>query len=186
MAKKISLLPKAHKAKLKIEVKKTIILVISLIAITFFVFLWLVLSGYSQSRQNELENIKDKISILETETKDLEDIKAQAQVIETKISALKFLFENHIYWSEFFEELEKLTLKKVFYDNLTANSSTDKVVLSGIAENYGELAKLIFSLASFPKIEKVDLNSAKWESKEKIAGVRFNLSVILKEDILIK
>jgi len=185
MAKKISLLPKTHEARLKTEVKKTLVLFLSLIAISFFIFFWLVILGYSQSHENDLKDIENKISVLEAQTESLKDVETQAQIIEAKLSGLGFLFENRIYWSEFFGELEKITLKKVLYDNLTANAS-GKVIFSGVAGSYEELAKLIFSLRSSPKIEKVDLNSAKWQSKEGIVGVRFNIAATLKENALIK
>ncbi len=186
MAKKISLLPKAREARIKIEVKKTLTLVISLIIIAFFIFFWFILLGYSQSHQNSLKNIENKISVLETEIESLGDISSQAQIVEAKLSGIELLFKNRIYWSEFSEELEKLTLKRVSYDGLVANTSTSKMTLSGIAENYRELARLIFSLTSSPKIDSVGLNSAKWQSKEGVVGVKFNIVITLTKDALIK
>ena len=77
--------------------------------------------------------------------------------LRDRLSTGKSLLTNHIMLSQFFDDLEHLTLQNVRYDNLTitvANDHTAHVVLTGTAKNFNTLAAQSNAFAGDTRIKR--------------------------------
>lgn len=100
------------------------------------------------------------------------------------------LLDNHIYWSSFFNWLEKNTLSTVKYDGFSGNA--DGIYsLNAKALSYAEVSWQVKAFLNDPLVKKVEVlsvNSSLTKDKVKSAdtGVNFSLSFELSPDIFKK
>ena len=117
----------------------------------------------------------------------------QLEALKDRAAALQVLLDNHVYWTAFLGQLEKVTLESVRYYNLIAETNGD-VLLSARAKKYEDAA---WQLAALEKAEFVALAEisvltqtpaadAKVESAIGQLPIEFNIKLKLKPDFLSK
>ncbi|MDP3900534.1 MAG: hypothetical protein Q8Q23_05665 [bacterium] len=88
----------------------------------------------------EYESSDDNLTKKEQEFKDLQKKVDDLGDFRTKVSQVKELLSDHIYWTKFFNYLEKYTMADVFYANFNGNTS-GPYDLNSRAKSYEDAAR---------------------------------------------
>ncbi|MEK7653077.1 MAG: hypothetical protein AAB358_01165 [Patescibacteria group bacterium] len=166
-----------------------IIILIAIISAGLVVFGLYFLIDFGQT------DINKKIAASENTVKRLnkELVEYQKQYdryigLETKILLIDQLFKNHIYWTKFFNLLEKYTLDGVYFTDVSADASGN-LVLPARADNYERVAEQLVALRNATDfIKKATVDEVKLEVSPKsgIVGVSFDLKLKLVDDVFKK
>lgn len=125
--------------------------------------------------------------------RDISKIKATAdEALNYKNKSIEVgrLLDNHIYWSSFFNWLEKNTLSTVKYDGFSGNTE-GIYALNAKALSYAEVSWQVKAFLNDPLVKNVEVlsvNSSLTKDKTKSAdtGVNFSLSFELSPEIFKK
>lgn len=112
-----------------------------------------------------------------------EDQRTEAVLAQKRLSNLSILLDAHLYWTQFFSELEGVTLTQAQISSLQVGFNESKLVLAGVVPDYTQLAKFLTGLERSEYVRQVDLESS-GSSDSEIAGVSFNVEVIFDNKIL--
>lgn len=96
---------------------------------------------------------------------------------QSALESLSGLLNGHIYWTKLWDKLGESTLRKVQYLSISATSDDKRFILTGKAENYSDLGKLILGLQSAGEFEDVQLVSSGASKGEDAAGIDFSIAV---------
>lgn len=126
----------------------TVIVAVS--AIFFIIFF----SKKLEAKKNYDKAKSENNSIMNEIAKmDPEGIKA----FQNKVGLLAGLLDNHAYWSNLFSVLEDRTVKTVWYNSLSAETSSGAISLEAQAKNLDGAARQIVSFENEDKFSSVDL-----------------------------
>ena len=108
-----------------------------------------------------------------------------AKVFQAQLSNMKALLARHIYFSPFFDEIEKMTYQKAQYISLDADQDTGQVHLEGLVANYTDLGKLLLGLSTSGSFSNVKLLSAA-PSSGAINAFTFSIDLTARNSIFNK
>jgi len=118
----------------------------------------------------------------------------QFEALKDRAAALQILLDNHIYWTAFLGQLEKVTLENVRYYNLVAETNGD-ILLSARAKKYEDAAIQLAALAKAEFVDTAEISSltqtpevkdAPAGAGEQLRPVAFGIKLKLKPDFLNK
>ena len=118
---------------------------------------------------------------LQTELSSKEGSLEQARVTQAQLVNIKTLLSDHIYFSTFLDEIEKMTHQKAQYVSLTVAQSTGAVHLQGKTDSYDSLGKLLLGLSTSSKFSNVKLLSSTPSSGE-VGGFSFSVDLTVSPD----
>lgn len=155
----------------------------------FFVFLFLLVLGLNFFLKFYLSSQERQLNSLNTKLKDLRSSISQEKEeeilkLEKKINKLDLLLANHLYFSTFFEWLEKYTHPDIYYDSLNYSVDNRKVSLFGYSKDNQSLVEGLGGglvnkmLSSVELIEGIVLKTL--EPAEGGEGKRFSLEIYLR------
>ncbi len=161
----------------KKSVKTIIVSVIAALAVAALSYGGVLIYGQLQKRTFEtvtrpLEDINKEVSALESKAKEL-------IAFQSKLVAIKALFDEHLYWSDVFKDLEDATLPEVSYINISISPNMS-ITLNGVASNYTTLGRqlLAFDRAKeFVSAAEISSASAVLDSSGQISGVNFSMNL---------
>jgi len=150
----------------------------SLMVVALCLFVWAGVKGYDFYLQRTSKKIVEEIKNIQAS----QNLDAAQKFIEIdqKAGMVEKLLKNHIYSSQFFDILEKLTLPQVQWKAVSLNTVDGEVSLSGQAASYSVLAKQIISFqeANFEiKVSGIRLTK---NGVEFSAGAKFDPKILLK------
>jgi hypothetical protein len=156
-----------------------------LLAFSIFIFLLSILSyfalifGYSPYLNNQ-------IAKTDQDTKDLTrniSIDAQNKFVDvySRLSNFKNLLANHIYSSNIFPLLERITYPTIYYNNVELNTDDKTLILSGIAADFNSLSSQLQAFdkettSKNPLIDSYILNQSRAVQNQVNFRVTLNLS----------
>jgi len=180
----INLIPREYrerKEKFKTIFSKTggAILALVILSLLFYGGLFL----YQSKLKKNLESIRSEIDTLNNKR----DVKIEKEIVDTdkRISLLKDLFQNHFYWSDLFKKIEELTIPEAYFSTAKFSFSLRKIEanLGGETTTYTNLARQIINFQEEPLVERVQVSGISLDEKGR---VKFNLSIIISKDILLR
>lgn len=152
-------------------------IVITLVILEGLFYGGLLLYEYGMNKKImalEQENANTDLEISKTEKDRLKAI-----ALQSRIKGLDLLLDQHIFWSEIFKELEKVTYKQAKFSGLEGDEGEQRIIVSGEVASYEDLAKLILGLKTSGQIKDVTLeNSALASGEEQV----YSFSLELKFD----
>ena len=123
-----------------------------------------------QTLSNEAQEIKkEKIAL--RRSSGLGDFQA-------KVDALSNLIKNHIYWTEFFNFLERNTTSKVQFTTFSADANSGRLDLEGNTPTFTDLAGQMITLKKQKLVEQLRLTSLRISDE----GIKFHFSIQLNPD----
>lgn len=141
-----------------------------------------------EETDRQIENVEKTISGLRKE-------QAEALVLKSQTDQIKDVLDHHVYWRDFFTELEKFTLPEVSYEQF-AGSFTRGInptfTLSARCDSFDTIAKqlIIFQEAVADKefITNVIINSGEVVFAEdgSTGYTRFNVQLTVMEDVFFR
>ncbi len=137
----------------------------------------------ARATENDILKINQDISKI----KDLAD---EALIYKDKSAELSRLLNGHIYWSNFFDRLEKKTLSTVKFESFGGDTN-GQYSLSAKALSYAEVSWQVKAFLNDPLVKKVNVSSVssganKDKGKALTNGVNFSLSFELNPAIFKK
>ncbi len=148
---------------------------------------WLIVLA-CQSEQEKIAVQNQKIRELKQELRPREDYWRENRYLRKKVEKIDQLWKEHVYWTDFFELLEKYTLDGVHYKSFSADLSGE-FVLPTEAINYGILARQIVAFEqsnNFVKEVSVDNISLVSEPGGGVAGVSCDLNLKIAPEVFKK
>lgn len=149
---------------------------------------YLGIGGYQFFIERQAEEVKTEIIALDEEIAGLEKIKIAAQDLQQQFRTISDLLAKHVYWTKFFELLEKNTVSDVSYTNF-AMAGRQELVISARGRDYKSVARqlLAFQQAKdFVKSVRIDSASAEIDPQKGLyQGVKFNVSLEFLPDVFI-
>ena len=132
----VNLLPERVEIKEVTPTKFFFIVLNSILATLVIAALaYLGIYWYLNSIKNKIISVNERIAKVYEEVSGLESQASDALNLQKRIGLAGELLSDHVYWSNFFEYLEKKTIKKVYFIDLQA-SRGGQIILTGAAENF--------------------------------------------------
>jgi len=154
----------------------------------FYGFLFLKKQNESLEGENldqEIEIIQNKI---ENEKKGLKEI----NILQKKLLVGKDILDKHVYWTNFFEFLEKNTLANVYYQNGLSGNTEGSYTFKAITDNYRNITEQLAVLRDNDLVIEADVAkgsmSEKKDNKKNISKqeISFDLNLKVKPEIFYK
>jgi hypothetical protein len=166
-------------SKILNSVFRSIILGVLLICLAYF-----SIAIYRVNVVRQDTQLSTEIGQISQQLEQLKPVETEATILSNKFNAVKTLFNNHIYWTQFLAKLEELTLPDVYYAGL--NARTDGfLALEAVAPDYLTLAKQLKRFHdNTDAVESVEVTNISGNSSAK--GVNFNLLLKLKPELYFK
>lgn len=178
----ISLLPREYTTKVAPPTKKA-----KIFSILSFLLLFVVLGSwgglyfYNNQLSQEIANLKSEME--EVRQGENQDQVVKINEANKKISTFEDKFKRHVYASNVFTEIEKFTLKKVYFGTFVVDVPKNLITLSGVTDSYTNFSKQYNELNNRTGIvDGVDIDSVRSSDD----GVDFNLSLYLADSIFYK
>lgn len=170
--------------------------------ILVIVVAWLIVEAGNVYISGQVKEQDEKKSALSLEIQKLKS-NTQIEVDKSKdikqftkrITALAKLLDSHVYWSGFFDVLERRTLPDVYFINLAADTK-GSVTLNGIAKDLVTVAQQVVALRSDPKIKEVSIGAVSFKKAkeqvskgvytDKVVAVAFTVNITLDQGLLLK
>ena len=194
----VNLIPEEFLDELR-PARKIKIIIITAIVCCLVVFITYGLIYIYQSRvEGKIEGLNKQIAEIDKEIATYQKLKKEVERINQVAEKVDELLDGHIYWTQFFELLEKYTIEDVYYRSMIGNV-TGSFVLSATAKNYEDVSRQIEVFRQADDfIESVEVSSAttsqitvksEEEGNEELVEqrtsevVNFDISLTAKPDI---
>ncbi|MFW0838073.1 MAG: hypothetical protein ACKKL5_03660 [Candidatus Komeilibacteria bacterium] len=149
----------------------------ALLAILVVAGISIIISIYGQSISDEAISLQEEIDYLDAQSRQYNQALALGTTLETKATAVDTLLRSHIYWTNFFTALEKVTLPKVYYQGFTASIISLDINLSSFAPTFTDVARQLVAYEKFPQV--FSNYSVSEASLSKGVGVNYTARVTL-------
>lgn len=174
--------------KIKIR-EKFFIMFFSLgLSVIILFSLYVLTSWYQSFTINKINEIKNKIKETHNRIDVYEKRKDEIIEFQTKLNAIDYLIQNHIYNTNLLENLEKYTLTNVYYNNLNADVQGN-VSISAVTDSFASVAKqlIVFQQAK-DFVEFVEINSATFGdlSDKNVLPVSFDINLKVNNNVFFK
>lgn len=147
-----------------------------------FIGLFIYRNSYNKEIIKLIENNRNLDNLYNKEKENLKIIKS----VNNDLNDISTIYNEHLYWSNFINFLEKNIVKDVFIQDIFAESGGN-VVISFKTNDYENISKQITVFQSFPNIiNKVSINKAgSVESIEAVHDIDFKLTLNINNLILL-
>ncbi|MBI4049771.1 MAG: PilN domain-containing protein [Candidatus Doudnabacteria bacterium] len=180
----INLLKNQLKDRSAVWVRRNRLIVSSLFALIILeITAGVLLLLFKQSITNKKQEITDSNIQIQSSLNEKQKELVPAKAFQAQLKNLTRVVDSHVYWTAFFDELSAVTLKKVRYTQLQADSS-GKVYLEGRVDTYTDLGKLLLGLSTSKSFSNVRLLSSSPESSE-VGGLIFSLDLNINPELLL-
>jgi hypothetical protein len=142
---------------------------------------WAYCTWHIESAKNEIDQIKTELLTLDVQIKNLDPKVEEIKVLEKKATKITNLLNNHIYWTNFFDLLEKYTIPEVYYGDFNG-SFGENITLPAVGKDLISVAKQIVAFSNAPFVKNVNVSNLTGGVK----GVSFNLNLILDPNLFHK
>lgn len=144
------------------------------------------LNWWEKQEAAQIQVLSDQVAKLDTEAAKFKKTAAAALAYKEKSAVFTDLLENHIYWSNFFNWLEKNTLSTVRFDGFTG--TVDGVYsLAATTDNFADVSWQVKAFLNDPLVKNVRVTKAASSKDQTKAGrVSFFISFEINQDIFRK
>lgn len=185
--KDVNLLPE----NLNIPSRRKITMILSSIFVISVVSVFVIYFGiliYKIKIDNSIVSMKSEIESVNSESVAYDKLILEIESWKGRISKIKELLNEHIYWTKFFEELEANTLPEIKFNSF-AGSIGGNIVLSATAPDYYTMSRQWIHLNNNKNFaDNVVIGGAALSSAGDGAGSRvsFSLTMDLADNIFYK
>lgn len=144
--------------------------------------LWL----YERQLGKNLLETERKAADIDLELSKIDEERQEAISFQSRLADFRTLLTSHLFWSRAFAELEDFTYEPAVYQDIQANESENKIILTGTIPNYTDLAKLMLGLRTSPKVTNVVLLSSGQDTTGTSGGYGFTLEVFFDRKLILR
>jgi len=152
-----------------------------IVAIIILVGIFTVISFYGLKVTEEGLALEVEIEELDKEIAKYSGDLNDAEGWQLKLSAVDSLLRSHVYWTNFFDVLEKTTLPEVYYSGFTASLVNSDINLASYAKSFTTVAEQLIAYERFPEI--FGGFSVAEASLDEGIGISYNALVNLYRDV---
>lgn len=169
----------------------SILAITLLILVAFIAEIYLGLDWWGAQEKKRAETLNVSIAKVNAEITKVKGKADEALAYKDKSIEVGRLLNNHVYWSNFFNWLEKNTLSTVKFDGFSGDTK-GVYTLNAKALSYSEASWQVKAFLSDPLVKSVDIGSVNFNnSKDKLTGitnkgVSFTLNFELNPEIFKK
>ena len=164
------------KAPTKTPAKKGFLLSISIGLLLISLVGFFILKNIAQQAKEELTNLEATFQELKSQEKSLEK---EVLGFRKKLNNFSLLLKDHLVASKFFPILEEVAHPEIQFKNLDLNPRQKKVVISGLTDEFINLAEQLSILKNREETKNVKLNKV-GISQEK---VEFEIEISLPPEL---
>ena len=113
----------------------------------------------TNSTKTVTAKIQQENADIQTSMNSNQDSLNAAKGLQAQLKNVKTLLNNHVYWSEFLNQVSAVVPNKIQFVNLSSSSSDDKLHVEGIAQSYDDIGRLLLSLNGSDKFSNATLHS---------------------------
>ncbi len=160
-------------------------IVILMLLVTVFLYTTIAIrSGQKQGLITQAKEYDQKIDELnQVESPFYPDmtLEQQTTAYQKQVDAAGKLIENHKYFTLYLSEIAENTPPTIIYTSFTSDS-VSRLIVSGTADSYEDVAKLVQSFDKLSFVKDVTLQEAKLDSSKVGRGgaVKFTMAIELK------
>ncbi len=168
----------------------SIILVVFFVVGVFIAEIYFGLDWWEKEETAKAESLNGEIAQINLDISKIKGTADEALSYKDKSLEVSRLLDNHIYWSNFFNWLEKNTLSTVKFDGFSGDVK-GHYALNARAISYAEVSWQTKAFLSDPlvkdvKVSSVNLSISKDKTKAADQGVSFGLDFNISPDIFKK
>lgn len=172
------------RANLVVIVATSSIVILTLLITVFLYTTIAIRNGQKQGLQQQTKEYGEQIAKLnDTQSPFYPDmtLEQQTEAYQKQIDASGKLIENHKYFTLYLSEIAENTPPTIVYTSFTSDS-VNRLVVSGSADSYEEVAKLVQSFNDLSFVKSVTLQEAKLDPAKVGRGgaVKFTMAIELK------
>lgn len=146
----ISLMPEESMIIPRLVRSRSLILFAYLFVIfSIFVLVWLYINWHFQKIAFQVIEIEREMQFIQAQSNSFFKLREEIIDLEEKATRTENILNNHIYWTKFFDLLEKYTIPDVYFGDFKANTD-GKIILNGSGKDLISIAQqiVVFSQAS--------------------------------------
>jgi len=144
------------------------------------------LNWWEEQEAAQVQVLSDKVAKLDAEASKLKKSATAALSYKEKSAVFTDLLNNHIYWSNFFNWLEKNTLSSVHYEGFSGTLD-GTYSLAATTDTYADVSWQVKAFLNDPLVQEVEVTSAaSSKSKTNSGQVSFGLVLKVNPDIFKK
>ena len=149
----------------------------------FVLFVYLILFVWQFINLDSMVVSQKEIREIDKEIAQYEPTRERVNAFSEKLSGVLVAWEGHIYWTNFFANLEKYTLPEISYTNFSGASS-GSTTLKAEAKNLEDVSRQIKALQEASFVESVDVSSVaqKVNTQNGERKYEFNISLKVNQD----
>jgi Tfp pilus assembly protein PilN len=167
--------------------KNLLVLILVLLLAGFLVVeIYFGLNWWEKQEAAQIQVLSDQVAKLDAEAAKLKKTASAALSYKEKSAVFTDLLDNHIYWSNFFNWLEKNTLSSVRFEGFTG--TVDGVYsLAATTDNFADVSWQVKAFLNDPLVKNVQVIEATAAKDQTKAGrVGFSISFEVNQDIFRK
>jgi hypothetical protein len=140
--------------------------------------IYLALSWWQSENDSAVGQEEQRFIELSEETREIRAQAEEALTFQTKLNRANYILDNHLYWSNFFNYLEKNTLENVQYKSFEGDI-LGNFTIPAVSNNFPSLGQQIYQLQSDPNTLEASIsNGEKLEStEENLEQVEFEIDL---------
>ena len=175
-----NLMPEDTLAKAEANLSKRLIISTGMIILSVLLIItgYMGLTWYQMELNKNINTLGEQISLLDAQIIDYE--KGEYKLLETqeKLKHIRGLLDNHVYWTQFFEMMEKYTINEVYYTGYQMAGS-DQLFISAVGLDYESVAKQYIAFQKAENLIKdISITSAQANIGEGLyLGVNFDIQL---------
>ncbi len=186
----VNLIPREMIAQRELAVPRRITAssIIMLIGIVVGVLSYLGALAFHKSIFSKADALAVQISSVDAAITQQQALLKDASQLQERLQSIGALLDNHMYWTQFFENLEEVTHEDVYFAGFSM-AGTESLSLSGYAPSYSVVAEQLVALQQADEfIAKAVINSAQATAGEEVEDftVSFRVDLMLVPGIFTK
>ncbi len=159
----INLLPKVERKRVEIKWLSLLAIILFIGALVLFAFVYIGKTSEVTSKKKELQQVKDRVTIIEEQIAELKVIAEKVQALdeehkklEEQKKVLNEFLSTRLVWSDIIANITSLIPQdKVWLTNLSLRK--DDIRIQGIALENKDVAQMMVNLKASPYLSDVDL-----------------------------
>jgi Tfp pilus assembly protein PilN len=177
----INLLPEEKKNKIKRKKRMITIIKQEILFLSAVFFLIVILADINFILKFHLNNLEKNYLLEQSQTKyqELKRYEEKFKQVNSKVMLLSNVERDHLYWSKFFYELDKIVPEKIAINSIS--NSGYKISLAGKADKRENLLKFQENINNSSCFSDVNLPLSNLVTKE---NVNFQIDFKIKESCL--
>ncbi len=186
----VNLIPDEISKQPELEFQKRFYLSISIVfsTLAIVIFAYLGILWYQLSISKHISDVEERMAVLNREISNFENNKDQILSLRDYMEALEGVLKGHIYWTNFFELLEKYTIEEIYYTSFSM-SGHDRLVISAVGKDYQSAAKQLVAFQkanNFIKNVRIDAVSATILDDKGNYQINFNINLEFLPNVFLK